>query len=288
MLRKFLLWRIIKGFTYTILIALFLLLNWITNYYIENGLPIKESSVNNAKTPLKEAQFDLKEPVSANELSPVAVEVIFPQETDTIEREIDGWIIINNPESELLLVNKERRLPDNFIPTQLIVPEVRFPMEEFVEKKQMKAVAALALESLFNAAEDEGHILFAISGYRSYERQVTLHNYYIKTRGIKYTKQVSAYPGSSEHQTGYSMDISTSSENFQLNTSFGKTPEGIWVAENAHKFGFIIRYPEDKIDITGYTFEPWHLRYVGNPHATYLYLNNLTLEEVYEIQKPLS
>ena len=101
-----------------------------------------------------------------------------------------------------------------------------------------------------------------------------------KTRWRSKTAMSSAVPGTSEHQTGLAMDITSQSAKFQLETIFGETKEGQWLSENAHKFGFVIRYTKEKESITGYRFEPWHVRYVGNPQATYLYENQLTLEEV--------
>jgi hypothetical protein len=89
-------------------------------------------------------------------------------------------------------------------------------------------------------------------------------------------------PGSSEHQTGLSIDVSSDSVGCALEESFGATADGKWLAKNCHKYGFIIRYPKNKTKITGYSYEPWHIRYVGRKLATYLYKNDLTLEEYYE------
>jgi hypothetical protein len=91
----------------------------------------------------------------------------------------------------------------------------------------------------------------------------------------------SAAPGNSEHQTGLAIDVSCKSINFGLTNSFASTPEGLWLKDNCWRFGFILRYPKDKEHITGYAYEPWHIRYVGVPLAYYLYNNNLTLEEYY-------
>ena len=88
-----------------------------------------------------------------------------------------------------------------------------------------------------------------------------------------------AYPGQSEHQTGLAMDVSCQSVGFTLEEDFGQTTEGIWLSENAHKFGFIIRYGKDTTNITGYSYEPWHIRYVGKDAAKEIYDLNITLEE---------
>ena len=106
-------------------------------------------------------------------------------------------------------------------------------------------------------------------------------------KGADYTNRYSAKPGYSEHQTGLSIDVSASSIGNRLSESFGSTDEGIWLAAHAHEYGFIIRYPKDKASITGYAYEPWHIRYVGIELATYLYENNLTLEEYYNYTPPV-
>jgi len=205
--------------------------------------------------------------------------VSFPTYKETIERKEDGWLIVNNPTSPLVMVNKQRKLPDNYIPPKLVIPNVRFSFDGIVEKKYLRVIAAKPLEQMFKKAESEGMYLYAVSGYRSYKRQISVFQLHTSELGEEKAKEVSAVPGSSEHQTGLSIDISSESAKFLLSTDFGLTSEGKWVKENAHKFGFIIRYPEDKVKITGYSFEPWHIRYVGVKYATYLYNHNLALEE---------
>ena len=118
-----------------------------------------------------------------------------------------------------------------------------------------------------------------VSGYRSYETQENLYNKYVKKDGEKKANTYSAKPGESEHQTGLAFDIGS------VDRSFANTIEAKWLAENAYLYGFIIRYPKDKEEITGYNYEPWHLRYVGQELAKYLKKNNLTLEEYYETRR---
>ena len=194
-----------------------------------------------------------------------------------------GSLVVSNPYEQLVVINKEHALPEDFEPMDLIVPDVRFPFAEDDPKKQMRAPAAQALEELFRAAEEEGHYLFAQSGYRSYQRQAFLFENYSAKHGEEEANKFSARPGESEHQTGLTMDITSEAVNYQLTVDFGNTPEGKWVAENAHKFGFIIRYPEGKEDITKYQYEPWHLRYVGVRAATEMKENDLTLEEYFSL-----
>ncbi|PFK03844.1 D-alanyl-D-alanine carboxypeptidase [Bacillus cereus] len=210
----------------------------------------------------------------------VNVNNIFPKATETIAN-MDGDIaVISNPNSMLVLVNKNRRLPDGYRPPDLVIPKVRYSSEGDQEKKKMRKEAALALEEMFQQANNERIFLFAVSGFRSFDRQKALNTMYKRQDGEAKTAMSSAVPGTSEHQTGLAMDITSQSAKFQLETVFGETKEGKWLSENAHRFGFVIRYTEEKEGVTGYRYEPWHVRYVGNPQATYLYENQLTLEEV--------
>lgn len=200
------------------------------------------------------------------------------------EEEIDftNVTLDTNPESITVLVNKELPLPEDYVPSDLTVPNVLFNFPYFDEKKQMRKEAAIALEDLFQAASNEGLELYAISGYRSYKRQYEIFTNNVKIKGLDHTSKYSAIPGYSEHQTGLSMDVSTKSMRYRLEAPFAETGEGIWLSENAHRFGYIIRFPEGKSEITGYSYEPWHIRYVGVNLATYLYENALTLEEFYK------
>ena len=190
-------------------------------------------------------------------------------------------IIDTVKDSLTVVVNKQFSLPADYIPEDLVVPDVLFNFNHYDEKKLLRQVAATALEDLFNAAKKEGLTFYAISGYRSYDRQKQIYDSNIATKGAEYTNRYSAMPGHSEHQTGLSMDVSTTSIGNRLEPVFAYTPEGKWLAKNAHKFGFIIRYPKEKEELTGYSYEPWHVRYVGIEMAKYLYEKQWTLEDYY-------
>ena len=133
--------------------------------------------------------------------------------------------------------------------------------------------ANTALQEMFNAAKTDGLNLFVKSGFRSFSTQKSLYNNYVKRDGKAAADRYSARPGHSEHQTGLAFDINKS------NSSFAGTPEANWLAENCYKYGFIIRYPEGKEAITGYIYEPWHIRYLGIETATAVYESGLCLEE---------
>lgn len=219
------------------------------------------------------------EPVFQEEKPPVKDEVSEEEQTAHLEADEDG--VLKNPSDIEVLVNREYRLPADYEPEDLVVPDVAFPYEEDVPKKQLRKPAAEALEALFREANEEGLTLFAVSGYRSYTRQETIFAANVSKDGEEAANQYSARPGESEHQTGLAMDVSSPSNNYELTIEFGKTAEGEWLKDHAHHHGFIIRYPEDKTDITGYQYEPWHLRYVGEELATHLYETEKTLEEYY-------
>ncbi len=118
-----------------------------------------------------------------------------------------------------------------------------------------------------------GYDMEIVSGFRSYQRQESTFSYWCSIDGEAMAETYSARPGHSEHQTGLAMDITS------LQQSYGKTAEGRWLAENCYKYGFIIRYPKGKSDITGYMYEPWHIRYLGISTAKLVQDSGLTLEE---------
>lgn len=186
-----------------------------------------------------------------------------------------------NRNSVTLLINKEYTLPKDYVPKDLVVPNVNFDIVGNDERKLMRKEAANALENLFSAAANQGYYFTGVSAYRSYNRQYQIFINNIVTKGKDHTLKYSAVPGTSEHQSGLSIDITSRALKDRLDTVFANTPEGIWLARNAKDYGFIIRYPKDKENITGYAYEPWHIRYVGIGLANYLYKNNMTLDEYY-------
>ncbi len=199
-------------------------------------------------------------------------------------KEVDGKYQIQNPDNQLALVNKGYSLPHDYIPNDLVRPNVEFSFGEAeLEKSLMRKEAAAALEKMFESAKNEGIELYAVSGYRSYARQDQLFDAEVMSAGEQKALQAVAVPGTSEHQTGLAMDISSRSANFALSEQFGNTEEAKWLFENAHRFGFILRYPKGKEEITGYMYEPWHYRFTGEEAAAEIYKNNLTLEEYFGI-----
>lgn len=169
--------------------------------------------------------------------------------------ENDGCTYIDG----ILIANKTYALPAGYAPGG-ILPTV---ME--------------AWNAMVAAAKKDGISLWIISGYRSYDTQEAIYNRYVNDNGQADADTYSARPGHSEHQTGLAFDIN------EISYSFGETAAGKWVAENAAQFGFIIRYPQSKQHITGYIYEPWHLRYLGTELAMDVYESGLCLEEYLNI-----
>ncbi|WP_062107306.1 M15 family metallopeptidase [Bacillus niameyensis] len=195
--------------------------------------------------------------------------------------------VVTDPTDIRVLVNKQFKLPDDYAPDDLVYPDVRFIFSEKVEKRQMREVAAKELEKMFAAAEKDGIYLAGASGYRSQATQIILYNNYVDKDGKEAADRYSARPGHSEHQTGLTMDVSTSSGECAVQDCFADTPEAKWLAEHAHDYGFIIRYPKGKENITGYQYEPWHIRYVGTEIAKELSEKNITLEEYFGVAVPV-
>ncbi len=154
----------------------------------------------------------------------------------------------------ILIANKTYSLPESYSPG--------------IDK-----TAETALNKMISAAKDDGIHLFIKSGFRSYGTQKTLYNNYVARDGVAAADRYSARPGHSEHQTGLAFDLNS------LEQSFGETKEGKWLEEHCHEYGFIIRYPKDKEDVTGYMYEPWHVRYLGEDIAKDVYKSGKCLEE---------
>ena len=188
----------------------------------------------------------------------------------------------NRPDSLWAIANKTAPLPDiNYAPVHLIVPDVAARTDKSAEERSVRQEVAGPLKDMFAAAAAEGHSLMVGSAYRSAGLQALYFNNYVQASGPELANQYSAHPGESEHQLGLSVDISTVSRQCYLSECFISTPDGEWLANNAYKYGFFMRYPKGKEAITGYNFEPWHYRYVGIELATAIRQSGLTLEEAW-------
>ncbi|KHS58110.1 MAG: M15 family metallopeptidase [Terrisporobacter othiniensis] len=177
------------------------------------------------------------------------------------------------------LVNKENGLKSSYEPDDLVIPKVNTIKSDIY----LSECASNNLEKMFKDAKEEGINLYLISGYRSSSYQEELYSNSLIRKGKEYTQKYVAKANQSEHQTGLAVDISSKSIGYKLIQSFEMTEEGKWLEKNAHKYGFILRYKKDRVEDTGYGFEPWHFRYVGHNIAKYIYENDLILEDLYKL-----
>jgi D-alanyl-D-alanine carboxypeptidase len=182
---------------------------------------------------------------------------------------------IDQPGSLWWLVNRDRPLPPGYVPPDLVVPNV--PIAPGATAAQVTAATAAAFEAMAADAGSAGYQLMLKSAYRSEADQRALYARFVESYGRDVAATLAAPPGTSEHQTGLALDVGL--VGLPDDQVFAGTPASRWVADNAHRFGFILRYPPDKAAITGYANEPWHLRYVGVDLATVLHANGLTMEE---------
>lgn len=179
-----------------------------------------------------------------------------------------------NLNTNLILVNKYNYLTEDYIPENLEPIDIAYARSGM----QLVREAKEAFETLSEDAKKEGMNIIAMSSYRSYDYQVNLYDNYVATDGKEAADTYSARAGYSEHQTGLAVDVYNKVLPY---TSFEETEEFNWMQENAYKYGFILRFPKDKVNITGYQYESWHYRYVGKEAAKYIHNHDLTLEEYY-------
>lgn len=189
---------------------------------------------------------------------------------------LEDFPLSSHVDDELLLVNKTHRLSEEYVPADLVEFEKSDKNVGTKETRQLRKPAAEALAKLLAAAEADGFDMVLRTGYRSYAYQKNLFDGYAEKNGVEAANKYSAKPGESEHQTGLCCDLGVIGRGL---TSFNGSKEASWVAENAHKYGFIVRFPEGKESITGYNYESWHIRYVGEGVAEYIYKNEIAFEE---------
>lgn len=208
-----------------------------------------------------------------------------PQDASASEAEIreftDQELAVLTSDYEkglLLLVDKEHPVDQYYAPADL-TKITHYAADRTSEGRFMRSEAAAAFDTMCEAALAEGLEIVSTTAYRSYDFQASLYSYYTNLEGQEWADANIAKPGVSEHQTGLAADCSSASVQYELVVEYADTPEGTWLREHAYQHGFIIRYPENKQDVTGYVYEPWHIRYVGITAAKYINDNNLTLEE---------
>ncbi len=179
----------------------------------------------------------------------------------------------------LVLVNKQNALPSGYAPPDLLRIEAFAPGRDD-SARYMRGEAAERLNTMLADALEEDVEIVMTTAYRSYELQRLIFESNVKKKGsVEEANKTSAKPGESEHQTGLAVDLTTPELNYEISYGFGTCEAGEWIMAHASEYGFILRYPKGKEEITGYSYEPWHLRYVGPDAAQYIAENDLTLEE---------
>lgn len=192
---------------------------------------------------------------------------------------LDRPYYTNTRESNLLnknyiMVNKYIYLPSNYVPNDLVNLDLKYSRSGMMLVKEAK----VNFEKMYYNALKDGYNIRIVSSYRSYNYQVNLYNKYVETDGKEVADTYSARPGFSEHQTGLCVDIDDKVISYD---NFSKSRSYLWMKKNSYKYGFIERYPKGKEDITGYSYEAWHYRYVGLEIAKYIYENNITFDEYF-------
>ncbi|MGN6442940.1 MAG: M15 family metallopeptidase [Arthrobacter sp.] len=203
-----------------------------------------------------------------------------PSPTATLARQFS----LDDPASPWVIVNKHRPLkPADYVPADLVRPAVAISAAG--EAALLNSTTAAAAEAMFAAAARDGVGIVLASGYRSYSTQVTTYNGYVAARGQADADTASARPGHSEHQTGWAFDIGDGGGACSFEPCFADQPAAAWAKANGHRFGFVVRYPWMLHPITGYFYEPWHLRYVGVEAATDMLNRGIgTLEEYFGLE----
>ena len=221
---------------------------------------------------------DLPESIQniANQVQPKPVTIFDPPKY-SIDEANSLWVV----------VNKQRQIsPLKYQPASLAFPAFAKPKVQNPFGLQMREEAAVATVELATALAEAGKgTLILNSGFRTFKNQQGLYNRTRDTRGLVVAEKLSARPGYSEHQIGLAADFSVKGQGCVIMACFGKTEAGIWLAENAHEFGFVLRYPKGYKPITGFQYEPWHFRYVGVELATEMKTKGIkTLEQFWGLE----
>ena len=222
--------------------------------------------------------------LKAEESNPVEEK---PKEEPVEEEPVVETPVVEEPEVDLSgakgYVGNETLPEEPTYVEGILIASKKYPLPSTYAPGESKEARA-AFEEMAAEATLSGYDLVAFSTYRSFDYQTTLYEKYVSNDGQEAADRYSARPGYSEHQTGLAFDIGEQHfEQHFARESFGETEAGKWVAANAHKYGFIMRYPNGKEKITGYMYEPWHFRYVGKELAPKVYEAGTTLEEYFNL-----
>lgn len=253
---------------------------WVAAIAVVAGLALVVTAIVLAPQ-LKPAALPTASPAATKTPTPTPTPVVTPTPTPTPTPTFDASAqSIDDPNSYWVVADKLRPLnPVDWEPPDLVEVPVAYANQPFM--RQAASDAVVAMFAAFSA-ESGGLEMQSQSAYRSYSSQQNVYAGWVSSLGQAAADLTSARPGHSEHQTGLSIDVSASPANCTLDQCFADTPQGQWLATEAWRFGFVVRYPNGKTDVTGYEYEPWHMRYVGVELATELHTTGVqTLEEFF-------
>ncbi len=236
---------------------------------------VKYKTIDSSQVGSNQIEYSLKD-TDGNEVKKILKVDIVDFYENNIYSPLDVTAdIVKNPEDVTVLINKVNQIPEGWKPNDL---------ESVIDSQYMmlRKEANAAYSKFYQAAKDKGIEIYSISAYRENEKQELFWNNQVKVYGEEYASQYSAYPGRSEHQLGLAIDVSYKKTGDRLSESVATSPVGEFIESDAYKYGFILRYPKDKVAITNYGYEPWHIRYVGVDLATKLHKEKITLEEYYK------
>ena len=245
----------------------------------ESGEPEQDEDADVQEDPAEEEPEEPEEPEQSS--GPAPEQKPNPEKNPPKSDGSDyGVEIISTLEKDdgnlLVLVNKEYTVGRDYYPTDMVDIDGSLSTNQNLKVKREAYDAYLAM---LKDAKAEGLNFCICSAYRGFSVQENLYYNSLKSNGKAYTDKMFAYPGRSEHHTGYAIDITSASMNWGLSQNYADYPDGAWIAEHCHEYGFIIRYPKGKEDITGYMYEPWHIRYVGVDVAAEITEAGITFEE---------
>lgn len=235
---------------------------------------VKYNDIDTSKVGKQEVQYTLQDKSGNKSTQTLIVDVVKYYKNNVFNPLDVEPDTVDNPEDVTVLVNKLHQIPKGWVPSDL---------EPTIDNKNQKLrkEANEAYTKFYNDAKAKGIDIYSISGYRTNDTQTLYWNNQVKVYGEEYASQYSAYPGRSEHQLGLAIDVSYTTQGDRLSEKVATSPLGKFIVSDAYKYGFILRYAKDKVAITNYGYEPWHMRYVGVELATKLHESGETLEEYY-------
>ncbi len=238
-----------------------------------------EYSVSFSNLNTGENTFDLEIVDNSGNISSLEIKVEKKSKKTSDIPPFDNYKLTLNGDSLIALVSKKYKLPANYAPSDIVfLPDFGIPT---TGGGHLRSIVVQDLSNMIDDMKNAGLDLKISSSYRSYDTQITTYKYWLSYNGGDYSKadKISARPGHSEHQLGTTIDVVNSEVNYKLTRNFGNTKAFAWLNENAYKYGFVMSYPEGKETITGYSYEPWHWRYIGKDHALEFKNSGLTLIE---------